>query len=194
MRTFFTGDTHFGHASIIEHCDRPFRDAAGKPDVDLMDRTLIANWNAVVTPRDRVIHLGDFSFKCEPRRLRSIFSKLAGQKFLVIGNHDDAETISLPWAAPRRDILHLSVDGQRVVCCHYAMRTWAGAARGAIHVYGHSHGRMPGNSRSCDVGVDPWDFYPVDLPQIQARLAASPPSTDVEGDPEPDSNDGGMKP
>jgi calcineurin-like phosphoesterase family protein len=73
------------------------------------------------------------------------------------------------------------------------MRTWAGAVRGAIHVYGHSHGRLPGNSKSCDVGVDCWDFYPVDLPTITARLAASPPSADVEGDPEPDNN-GGMKP
>ena len=76
-----------------------FRDHAGKPDVDLMDHTLISNWNAVVTPHDRVIHVGDFAFKCDPKRLRAIFSKLHGQKFLVVGNHDDNKTIALPWAA-----------------------------------------------------------------------------------------------
>jgi calcineurin-like phosphoesterase family protein len=193
MRTFFTGDHHFGHENIIKHCARPFRDAAGNPDVDLMDRTLIANFNAVVTPRDRVIHLGDFSFKADPKRMRAIFAKLHGQKFMVIGNHDDNETLALPWAAPPQHILNVSVDGQRVVCCHYGMRTWPGAARGALHVYGHSHGRLPGNSMSCDVGVDCWDFYPVDLPTIQARLAASPAPMDVEADPEPDGN-GGLKP
>jgi calcineurin-like phosphoesterase family protein len=113
---------------------------------------------------------------------------------LVLGNHDDnADTIGLPWAAPPTHLMHLAVDGVRIAACHYGMRTWAGANRGAIHVYGHSHGRLPGNSMSCDVGVDCWDFYPVDLPQIAARLAALPPSTDVEGDPEPDGSRG-MKP
>jgi calcineurin-like phosphoesterase family protein len=193
MRTFFTGDHHWGHANIIRFLGRPFRDHAGKPDVDLMDHTLISNWNAVVTPHDRVIHVGDFAFKCDPKRLRAIFSKLHGQKFLVVGNHDDNKTIARPWAAAPTHLMHLAVDGQRIVACHYAMRTWAGANRGAIHVFGHSHGRLPGTSKSCDVGVDCWDFFPVDMPQIQARLAASPPSTDVEGDPEPDTS-GGMKP
>jgi calcineurin-like phosphoesterase family protein len=188
MTTFFTADHHFGHANIIKHCERAYA------SVEEMDADMIVRWNAVVTPRDRVINVGDFAFKCDPRRLRSIFAKLHGQKFLVIGNHDDKETLALPWAAPPRHILNVSVDGQRVVCCHYGMRTWAGANRGAVHVYGHSHGRLPGNSMSCDVGVDCWDFYPVDLPTIQARLAASPAPTDVEVDPEPDNNDGGMKP
>jgi len=188
VRTFFTGDHHFGHESIIRHRTRPFANAAK------MDEVMIANWNAVVRKDDRVIHVGDFAFKGDPKRLTKIFSALNGQKFLVIGNHDGRDTLALPWAAPPLHILHLVVDGQRVVACHYAMRTWAGIGRDAIHVYGHSHGRMPGNSKSCDVGVDCWDFYPVDLPAITSRLAASPPSTDVEGDPEPDNNDGGMKP
>jgi calcineurin-like phosphoesterase family protein len=187
MRTFFTGDHHFGHEAIIGHCARPFANAAE------MDAAMIANWNAVVMPRDRVIHLGDFSFKADPKRMRTIFAKLHGRKFLVLGNHDDSATIALPWAAPPQHILNVSVDGQRVVCCHYGMRTWLGAARAALHVYGHSHGRLPGNSLSTDVGVDCWDFFPVDLPQIQARLAVSPAPTDGEGDPEPDGG-GGMKP
>ncbi|KRP89238.1 hypothetical protein AOQ73_26835 [Bradyrhizobium pachyrhizi] len=40
--------------------------------------------------------------------------------------------------------------------------------RGAIHVYGHSHGKLPGNGASCDVGVDRWDFRPVAF-RISAR-------------------------
>jgi calcineurin-like phosphoesterase family protein len=112
MRTFFTGDTHFAREAIIRHCARPFANAAE------MDAAMIANYNSVVTPRDRVIHVGDFAFKCEPKRLRAIFSKLNGQKFLVIGNHDGADTIALPWAAPPLHLVHLSVDGQRIVCCH----------------------------------------------------------------------------
>ena len=46
---------------------------------------MIANWNAVVRKDDRVIHVGDFAFKGDPKRLTKIFSALNGQKFLVIG-------------------------------------------------------------------------------------------------------------
>jgi hypothetical protein len=45
---------------------------------------------------------------------------------------------------------------------------------------------------SLDVGVDCWDFRPVSLPEIKARLETLPAPTDAEGDPDPDG--GGMKP
>lgn len=178
MRTFFTADTHFGHEGIVALCARPFA------DLDEMDRALIANWNAVVGPKDRVIHLGDFAHRCDPRRKGAIFGRLHGQKFLVPGNHDDAATTSLPWAGVK-EILQIVVDGVRIVCCHYAMRAWPGANRGAVHLYGHSHGRLAGTSRSCDVGVDSWDFRPVSLAEIQLRLAMLPANEDVENNPEP---------
>lgn len=54
LRTFFTSDSHFGHANIIRYCQRPFADA------DEMDSALIRIWNSVVDPRDTVYHLGDF--------------------------------------------------------------------------------------------------------------------------------------
>jgi calcineurin-like phosphoesterase family protein len=54
------------------------------------------------------------------------------------------------------------------------MRTWPGAHRGALHLYGHSHGTLPGNSQCCDVGVDVWDFRPVALPAIREVLERAP--------------------
>lgn len=54
-RTFFTADHHFGHAGAIQMCGRPFA------SVDEMTRELVARWNAVVSPRDGIWHLGDFA-------------------------------------------------------------------------------------------------------------------------------------
>jgi calcineurin-like phosphoesterase family protein len=190
MRTFFTADSHFGHENIIKHCARPFA------SVEEMDDCLIANWNSVVRKDDRVIHLGDFAYKGDPKRLTKIFSALNGPKFLVIGNHDGRDTLALPWAAPPVHILHLTIDGQKIVACHYSMRTWSGARHGAIQLYGHSHGRLPGNSLSSDVGVDCFDFFPQSLAQIRVCLSRLPAAVDPEADPEPDSNDndGGLDP
>ena len=53
-RAFFTSDTHFYHANIINFCGRPFK------NVEVMNETLIANWNSVVGADDIVFHLGDF--------------------------------------------------------------------------------------------------------------------------------------
>ena len=43
--------------------------------------------------------------------------------------------------------------------------------RGDIHLYGHSHGNLPGTAASTDVGVDCFDFAPVTLDRICERLA-----------------------
>lgn len=173
MRTFFTADTHFGHGNIIGHCDRPFA------SVEEMDEALIANWNAVVSRRDTVWHLGDFAYRANAARVEELFARLNGVKHLIIGNHDDNTTRRLAWASEPRDRAYVALDGQRLVLDHYGMRVWPGHRRGAVHLYGHSHGRLPGIGNSTDVGVDCWDFRPVTLDEIKPRLTEQ-----VDFDPE----------
>lgn len=43
---WFTSDTHFGHAAIVTHCHRPFR------DVDDMDNYILNRLNLCVKPDD----------------------------------------------------------------------------------------------------------------------------------------------
>lgn len=166
-RVFFTADTHFGHGGIITMCSRPWS------SVHEMDEALIDNWNAVIRSDDTVWHLGDFSHKADLKRLRAIFDKLNGTKHLVIGNHDRSDTLRLPWAS-KQQMAEIAVDGERLVLLHYAMRVWPAQHRGAIHLFGHSHGRLIGTSVSTDVGVDAWGYCPVTLPEIKQRLVAQP--------------------
>jgi calcineurin-like phosphoesterase family protein len=172
MTTHFTADHHFGHEVIIRLSARPFA------SVEEMDERMVAAWNEVVQPSDTVWHVGDFAHRIDARRKRAIFSRLNGSKHLVPGNHDDNDTLRLPWASVGQ-IQEITVDGQRLVLCHYGMRTWPRVHRGALHLYGHSHGTLPGNAQSCDVGVDCWDFRPVTLPVIRTALdrsAVEPPT------------------
>jgi hypothetical protein len=41
--------------------------------------------------------------------------------------------------------------------------------RGDLHLYGHSHGTLPGTAASTDVGVDCFGFRPVTLDEIRVR-------------------------
>jgi calcineurin-like phosphoesterase family protein len=164
MTVWFTSDTHFGHKRIIELAKRPFA------SLEEMDERLIRNWNDVVDVNDDVYHLGDFSFRPPSRYI----SRLNGRVHLIYGNHDDKKELKkcdqFQWQG---DYLEIEVEGTKVVLCHYAFRVWNKSGHGSLHFYGHSHNNLPGDSQSCDVGVDSWGHYPVCMDNIKARLAKS---------------------
>ena len=134
-----------------------------------MHEALIANWNRVVAPADTVYHLGDFGFGPAVQLARK---RLNGKIRLILGNHDK---IRLEDAAMFQSIDQLrliDVEGQRIVLCHYAMRTWQFQAKGAWQLYGHSHGNLADDltALSCDVGVDCWNMTPVSMAQLRAVM------------------------
>lgn len=164
MTVFFTADTHFGHANIINLCKRPFT------DVDEMDRVMIQRWNTVVKPIDTVWHLGDFAW----HKPDEYAKQLNGEKHLIIGNHDPKRMDKMFGWHSINHYKELKVDGRNLVLFHYGMRVWNKCHHGAIHLYGHSHGNLAGDSQSLDVGVDAWMFQPITLDSIEKRLAALP--------------------
>ena len=169
-KTWFTADTHFGHANIMKYCNRPFT------SVEDMDAELIVRWNMVVQPGDTVWHIGDFNFHGKGRPLASHYlSALNGDKHLIWGNHDRQETRKASGWASSRAYAEVCVDDTDLVLFHYGMRVWNRSHHGIIHLYGHSHGTLPGDGGSLDVGVDCWDFQPVGLDVIKMRLATLPP-------------------
>lgn len=164
MTLWFTADHNFGHANIIRFCRRPF---AGLAE---MDDAMVERWNATVGDRDEVWHLGDFGYRCGPNRLKEIFGSLQGQAIhLVRGNHDHKPTLNLPWTSVQH-YAEIVTDGRMLVLFHYALRLWNRSHHGSLCLHGHGHGELPDTSTSCDVGVDAWDFRPVSLDEILARM------------------------
>lgn len=161
--TFFTSDTHFDHESIIHLSNRPFK------SVDEMNEALIANWNAVIGPKDTVWHLGDFSMGSNQRA--SVFAdRLNGSIHLMEGNHDHKTVRDCASSFASIDLMKtISVDSQRIVLCHYPMREWDKAWRGSWHLFGHVHGRLDNEpfSKSMDVGVDSHHFRPLAFEEIR---------------------------
>jgi calcineurin-like phosphoesterase family protein len=161
MPTWFTADTHFGHAGALSLYRRPF---ASVPE---MNETMIARWNETVGSDDDVWHLGDFALRTGAEAASALLQRLNGRKHLVTGNNDPPEIMALPHWSTVQAYAELTVDAHRLVLCHYAFRTWNGMSKGALNLHGHSHGRLKPLPRQTDVGVDAWDFRPIALKQMR---------------------------
>ncbi|GGF85723.1 hypothetical protein GCM10011319_51960 [Mameliella alba] len=169
LANWYSADLHFGHHRIIDFCKRPFASTAE------MNAALIANFQACVRHDDDLWILGDFVFGRaeDTAQFESWFHSLPGRKHLIIGNHDDEAVISLPWASTEY-MAEIKDGDQSLVLCHYPMITWNGARRGALQLFGHVHDQWPGSRNSVNVGVDQWDFRPVQVSDILRRAAKLP--------------------
>lgn len=176
-RTFFTSDTHFGHANILKYCNRPF------DSVEQMDSALVDAWNDRVGKDDVVYHLGDFTLRGDDFA-QEIFGRLQGRiRMLHYPWHHDRRWAP-PLAGPSRFrsasghpvemlppivSLDLPTDGpfpKGLMLCHFPMAVWDRKHHGAWHLHGHSHGMHRGEGAMLDVGVDVHDYQPLSLAEI----------------------------
>jgi calcineurin-like phosphoesterase family protein len=149
MKTYFTADTHFDHANIIQHCGRPF--AA----IEEMNEAIVEVWNKTVLPGDEVFHLGDLAWS----RPDCWVHRLHGRIHLIRGNHD-TKASSL-FVTMKDCWIKKSIKGKKVTLCHYPWESWPGA----YMLHGHSHGNCPQKLNRFDVGWDVWG-KPVTLEEI----------------------------
>lgn len=172
MAIFFTSDTHFGDHRTLNIHKRPFASVAE------MDDELVGNWNAVVGPSDEVWHLGDFARTVGIAA--AVLPALNGRKHLLRGNNDPNGIVGLPDWTSVGEYEELQQDGQLLVLCHYAFRTWNGQHRKSVNLHGHSHGRLKSLPRQVDVGVDCWGFRPASLADVLARASSGRAVSAVE--------------
>ncbi len=165
MTTWFTSDHHWGHANIIKYCDRPYN------SIEEMDEDLIKRWNERVQPGDLVYHLGDFAFHKDLLLVDAILDRLNGTIQVIYGNHDRPGVKMSGKFAWKGDYKYVSVEKQKIVLFHYAMRVWRSNHHGSWMLYGHSHGTLPDiGGKTTDVGVDSWDYYPVPFEDLKALM------------------------
>lgn len=173
MAIWFTSDTHFLHENIIESSSRPFADLAE------MESAMIKNWNAVVKPGDTVYHLGDFALswgKKHKEPIDRLLSRLNGQKWLIVGNHDRDEVVKNQRWNKVTHYHEIKVDlgglhKQRIVMSHYPFRSWNQMHRGAWMLHGHSHGNLSDiGGKTMDVGVDVHNYAPISLDEVKSFM------------------------
>ena len=186
---FVTSDHHFGHARISELADRPFVSVAE------MNAVMIERWNALVKPGDVVLHLGDLALGPIEQSV-ALTAQLNGTRLLVPGNHDRVSPATQSNRAVERfrplyegagwtvlpEILEGTRHGVRLLASHYP---YAGDTTGVerhsshrpidtgiplLHGHTHEHDFGPHDSHEFHVGVDAFDFAPIQFELIDAWL------------------------
>jgi calcineurin-like phosphoesterase family protein len=170
---WFTSDTHYHHRNIVKG-ESSWSNKDGCRDFKTtkeMNHTLICNFNEVIGQDDTLYHLGDVGWG--EANIREFLTALNCKNVHWIpGNHDkeikrshSLQSLFKEVYNPKHrgyPIVNITIEGQEVILCHFAMRVWSRSHFGTYHLYGHSHGMLPDdpNSLSFDVGVDTNNFYP----------------------------------
>ncbi len=190
---YFTSDTHFNHKNVIGYCNRPYANTFE------MDKALIQNWNNTVKKdNEHVYVLGDFAM-CGTKYMKEILSQLKGHKILVKGNHDkDAATMFEMGFDKVVENELISMGNQKVLLSHFPYHpikqhnTWNDKVvlhqmddhvdnrylhkrilddGKTILLHGHVHQAWKTKGeRMINVGVDVWDYKPVNHEQLIALI------------------------
>jgi calcineurin-like phosphoesterase family protein len=157
---FAISDTHFGHGKVIEFeaAHRPFA------TIEEHDRELVSRWNAVVTKRDVVWHLGDVYFG--GKDAHHILAELKGTKRLVLGNHD-----SYPLEIYQRyfDRIYGAAEYRHCILTHVPVHpNQFGRYRANIH--GHLHSNRYDDARYICVSAEQTGLQPVHFDSLLDKI------------------------
>ena len=173
MNTFLTSDTHFGHKGATQFLNDDGSKMRPWNTVEEMDEALVANWNSVVRPQDKVYHLGDVVIN---RKALAILSRLNGEKVLIKGNHD---LFRLEEYTPYfKDIRGVGVL-DKYVLTHIPTHP-ASLSRWEANIHGHLHSYevmrefeaecYSVDSRYFSVCVERHNFTPVPFETVKAMI------------------------
>jgi calcineurin-like phosphoesterase family protein len=176
-------DTHFGHKNIVRFQARP-----ESHEVIMLD-----NWIRRVPDGAVLLHLGDVFLgkQGNPERWARVISRMPGDKFLILGNHDKAKRRIYEEVAGFEIVPPFIQNGvafsHRPITPEYPMYD-EGTKRDVLddvaagwhtNVHGHTHsnayrpdGTFLEDKRYINVSVEVTDLAPVQLGNVLNRTVA----------------------
>lgn len=166
---FFTSDWHFFHKQIIGYCNRPFKDEKE------MRQVLINNYNETVKKDDTCFVIGDVAMlgTSQWEHLKGVIQQLNGTKHLIFGNHDDFKWqryVDIGFTTVH-SALWLREDNVDIVMAHDPS-VYCTLNPDTVLLCGHIHTLFKSlpDQNVVNVGVDMWDYKPVNIDQIRKEL------------------------
>lgn len=184
MKTFFTSDTHYGHANICRGVSR-WEGKKGCRDFDTieeMNNAIVDAINSTVGQHDILYHLGDWSFGGFSNIAKFRERIVCKTIHLVSGNHD----YQILKKINETEHLFTSINqmktrkicGQMISMCHFPLLVWenhASKSHPSWMLHGHCHGSMKDQNytarKTLDVGIDNHpEFRPFAFEEIESIM------------------------
>ena len=170
---WFISDTHFGHKNIIKFLKSdgtPIRPRPGTNEpfscIEEHDQLLVDNWNGLINNGDKVYCLGDFG---NPE----FGFRLAGEKRLILGNHDHKWDVLLKVFGKimlNTYLKHFKVPETEfnAIFTHMPTNSEADHAHRMVdfNVHGHIHEKMLPNPHYINLCVENTSMKPVHLDEL----------------------------
>ncbi len=155
------------HENIIYICERPFA------NVQEMNRTMIDNWNNVVTDEDIVYHLGDFSFGSF-EETKQIVNELNGRICLIMGNHDRPHSVEWWQKCGFYRVYDKPILIEGFYLLSHEPLDWSDDKSNVFaQIYGHVHNRpefKTVTARTHNVSVEVIGYTPVLLNDVYKEM------------------------
>lgn len=188
---YFSSDWHGRHLNLVRGTSS-WEDKRACRDFDTVeehDETLIQNINNKVSWDSTIYFLGDFTFQ-GIENIWKFRDRINCQTIhFVAGNHDHHQRKNAivktdagyknvqSLFASYNEIISKKIGGQQMTLCHYPMRSWEKASKGAWMLFGHCHNALPDYVvdgkvlKTMDVGVDgAADFAPYHFEEIRSIM------------------------
>ncbi len=130
---------------------------------------MINNWNSVVSPEDKVYHLGDFSLSHS--KAKEILPLLNGYKILICGNHDKNPKDMI---AAGFDEAYYEIKikiGNKTLLVKHRPTPNSGFDSGRWLLHGHTHNnkdtaKINYDNKWLNLSCEWWDYTPVKESEI----------------------------
>lgn len=135
--TFIAADLHLSHQGIVKFlCEDGITKERPWDNIHDMNEAIIHNWNSIITPRDRVLVLGDAVIN---RSALPQIGRLNGQKELVMGNHDVFRTEEYMEYFHK---VHGSLKIDDIIFTHIPVHPSELGSRWKVNCHGHLHSKV----------------------------------------------------
>ena len=164
---YFIADMHFCHRNILSF--QPNRSALF-PSIDHMNRSIIHNWNQVVTNADTVTIVGDVGIG-SIEEIVDCVGQLKGKLRLVPGNHDSNKLLSALYEIGVEilpDMYHYRAHGVTIYVSHFPLEI--GVRKKYFNIHGHIHENPSRLPNQLNVGVDVDWGLPFGTPIAESML------------------------
>ena len=173
---FLTADLHLDHENIIKYCNRPYKNK------EEMYENIINNWNEIVNSQDIVYIIGDFSLRGPKHKMwfEETLKLLNGSKILIYGNHDRLKPKQVIEVGFKEVYKSLMLDKYFLVHDPRKARTVPSSIK---TMCGHVHDLFTLNEnthRVLNIGVDVWNYYPVELSVATNFLENKQPDSNLD--------------